>query len=90
MDSVTHTKIGKVMNIGWTVGEEILFKPENEFGKVQRSDMCKAVSESCVLGIQKKNLLIIKKTLYEKGFGEEFNKLEIILRGNYLVKKDWR
>lgn len=78
------------MNIGWTVGEEILFKPENEFGKVLRSDMCKAVTESCVLGIQKKNLMIIKKTLIEKGCGEEFNKLEIILRGNYLVKKDWR
>ena len=32
----------------------------------------------------------IKKALVEKGQAEEFVKLEVVLRGNYLVKKAWR
>lgn len=28
-DPETQTKIGKTLNLGWTVGEEILFKSEN-------------------------------------------------------------
>lgn len=33
---------GLTLNIGWTIGEEILFKPENEMGISQRTDVCKA------------------------------------------------
>ena len=83
-DPETHAKVGKTLNLGWTVGEEILFKSEN--GK-QRSDVCKAVIESCVLGIEKKNLLQIKRVLQEKGRNDEFVKLEVVLRGNHLIKK---
>ena len=32
----------------------------------------------------------IKKTLYEQGQTEEFVKLEVLLRGNFLVKRKWR
>ena len=85
-DPETQMKIGKTLNLGWTVGEEILFKSEN--GK-QRMDVCKAVIESCVLGIEKKNLLQIKKVLQEKGRNDEFVKLEVVLRGNHLIKKNW-
>jgi hypothetical protein len=42
------------------VGEEILFKPENEHGRITRTDICKATSEACVLGIEKKNLTKMK------------------------------
>ena len=56
-------KKGNTLNIGWTIGEEILFKPENEHGKVTRTDLCRAISDACVLGIEKRNLLNIKKTL---------------------------
>jgi len=52
--------LGNTLNIGWTVGEEILFKSENS---KSRNEVCKAVSESCVLGIEKKNLSQIKKVL---------------------------
>ena len=52
--------------------------------------MCKAVNNGCVLAIEKKNLTAIKKTLYDKGDFEEFSKLEVILRGNYLIKKSWK
>ena len=83
-------KKGSTLNIGWTVGEEILFKSENNEGKVLRSDLCRAISDACVLGIEKRNLLNIKKALQEKGSHEEFVKLEIVLRGNNLVKKDWK
>jgi len=85
------------LNIGWTAGEEILFKQSqnDEQGKermvrVQRTDKCTAVSESCVLGIEKKSLALIKRNLVERGLADEFVKLEVILRGNYLVKKNWR
>jgi len=53
---------------------------------VVRNEICKAASDGCVLGIEKKNLTQIKKSLYEKGDQEEFSKLEIVLRGNHLVK----
>jgi CRP-like cAMP-binding protein len=52
-DPESQSRLGNTLNIGWTVGEEILFKSEN---KKQRNDICKAVSEACVLGIEKKNL----------------------------------
>jgi len=39
------------LTIGWTIGEEILFKTENQKGKVQRNDICKSISEAAVLGI---------------------------------------
>ena len=42
-----------------------------------------------MLGIEKRNLIQIKKSLYEKQKEEEFAKFEIVLRGNHLVKKDW-
>jgi hypothetical protein len=42
------------MNIGWTIGEEILFKVGGE--AVKRKEICRATVESCVLGIEKKNL----------------------------------
>ena len=82
----THARLGNTINIGWTVGEEILFKSDY---KKQRKDLCKASTESCVLGIEKKNLTQIKKALSEKNKNDEFVKLEVILRGNHLVKKNW-
>ena len=60
MDGQTNAKKGQTLNIGWTVGEEILFKPENENGRIARTDICKATSEACVLGIEKKNLTKMK------------------------------
>ena len=69
------------LNLGWTVGEEILFK--NESGKKQkRQDFCRALTDSCVLGIEKNHLMQMKKVLYERGGEEEFNKIGIVLRGN--------
>jgi hypothetical protein len=43
-----------------------------------------------VLGLEKRNLAEIKKGLVERGQSDEFVKLEVVLRGNYLVKKAWR
>jgi hypothetical protein len=43
-----------------------------------------------VLGFEKKALRLIKIQLEEKGLKEEFRKLEVVIRGNYLVKKGWR
>jgi hypothetical protein len=45
-----------------------------------------ATKDSCVLGIDKRNFILIKKSLLEKGFQDEFNKIEVVLRGNYLIK----
>lgn len=88
-------QIGQQLTIGWTVGEEILFKPEkDEHGQLTakqiRREICKAAVESCVLGIDRKNLIQIKKTMYDKNREDEFTKFEIVLRGNHLVKKDWK
>ena len=55
------------MNIGWTVGEEILFKSEKKANGGIRVEKCKSLCESCVLGIEKKSLAQIKRNLVEKG-----------------------
>lgn len=85
------------MNIGWTSGEEILFKQSSvdknggeRMVRVERTDKCTAITDSCVLGIEKKSLALIKRSLVERGLADEFVKLEVVLRGNYLVKKNWR
>ena len=54
------TPYGQLLNIGWTIGEEILFKSENEQGNSERTDVCKALSEAGVLGVEKKNLNLLK------------------------------
>jgi len=61
-DGVSFKKIGCLLNIGWTVGEEILFGPVKT--KKRNEEMCKAVTESCLLAVSKDNLAVIKKTLY--------------------------
>lgn len=76
--------IGQPLNIGWTIGEEILFKVDSK--TIKRKEVCKTYQESCVLGIEKKSLTQIKKALHP----DEFAKIEIVLRGNHLVKKDWK
>ena len=77
------------MNIGWTIGEEILFRGENGEGRTPRTDTCRSMSEAGVLGIEKKNLSVIKRALQERGLTDEFVKIEILLRGNNLVKQRW-
>jgi len=56
----------------------------------QRLDRCASTTDSCVLGFEKKALKLIKMQLEERGMKEEFRKLEVVIRGNYLVKKGWR
>ena len=56
----------------------------------KRTDRCISTTDSCVLGFEKKALRLIKIQLEEKGLKEEFRKLEVVIRGNYLVKKSWR
>ena len=87
---MNEQQIGQPLNIGWTAGEEILFRSDRQTGGGSRSEVCKALCESCVLGIEKRSLAMMKRTLVEKGQAEEFVKLEVVLRGNYLVKKAWR
>lgn len=90
-------QIGQTLNIGWTAGEEILFKQVRKDDKGgekrivhKRTDRCTSTTDSCVLGFEKKALRLIKMQLEEKGLKEEFRKLEVVIRGNYLVKKGWR
>lgn len=51
-------QVGQILNIGWTAGEEILFKVDKNGQKVsqKRTEKCLAVNESCVLGIEKRSL----------------------------------
>jgi len=56
-DAATKQKLGNLLNIGWTIGEEILFgKP-----KKKSIDMCKSITDSCLLAISQENLNNIKK-----------------------------
>jgi len=62
-----NQQIGQTLNIGWTAGEEILFKQvrRDEKGNerkivTKRGDRCTATVDSCVLGFEKKSLRLIK------------------------------
>jgi hypothetical protein len=54
-------KLGETMNIGWTIGEEILF----EKGNILRKEKCCALEDSCLIGVERKRLGLCKKTLIE-------------------------
>ena len=84
----SRSKIGNVINLGWTLGEETLFGNLKSF-KTRKEELCKSVTDSCLLAISKDNLKIIKSALNDQQLSEEFVKLEIVLRGNYLIKKKW-
>ena len=64
-NSESEQPIGMVLNLGWTAGEEILFKSDMALRKKAnagvaapgaRSERCRSLDESCVLGIEKRNL----------------------------------
>jgi hypothetical protein len=47
------------------------------------------VVDSCVLGLFASNLQILNESLQEEGREHDFRQLDLVLRGNYLVKKQW-
>jgi hypothetical protein len=49
--------LGRV-NLGWTVGEELLFASEQQT-QACRQESCFAETESCLLGINKSKLAIL-------------------------------
>ena len=54
--------VGQELNLGWTIGEEILFKAIDG-KKMSRRETCKSLCDSCVLGIDRKGLAEVKKYL---------------------------
>lgn len=55
-----------------------------------RRHVCKAIGEGCVLGMERRQLNQLKRILTENGQLDEFTKLETVLRGNYLIKQNWK
>ena len=82
-------ELGRV-NIGWTIGEELLFDQGEQAKKSGRSEFCFAESESCLLGINKGKLSILQKELLNEGNHKDFYVIESVLKGNYLIKRNWR
>jgi hypothetical protein len=81
----TQLTLGRV-NIGWTVGEEVLFDKNLQI----RQEICVATVDSCLLGILKSKLAIIQKALLDKGNQKDYFVIESVLKGNYLIKTNWR
>lgn len=70
------------VSIGWTIGEEVLFT-----NKVQvRQDSCFAMTESCLLGINKQKLAMLQRDLIDTGNSKDYYVLESLLKGNNLIK----
>lgn len=53
------SRLGEVLNIGWTVGEEILFDKEAK----SRQEKCIGIEETCLVGIERKHFISCKKIL---------------------------
>ena len=52
--------------------------------------MAVAETESCLIGINKAQLSIMQKNLLESGNEKDYFVIESILKGNFLVKDQWR
>ena len=85
MSNQTQHLIGRV-NVGWTVGEEILFDRNLQI----RAEMAVAETEACLIGINKAQLAIMQKNLLEAGNDKDYFVIESILKGNFLIKDQWR
>jgi len=79
--------LGRV-NIGWTIGEEILFS--NKSKDAIRHETCWSETDSCLLGIDKYKLTFIQKNLFENGNSKDYFVLESVLKGNNLLKQKWK
>lgn len=80
--------LGRV-NIGWTIGEELLFETE-DLRFTTRAEHCFAETESCLLGINKTKLANLQKELLQSGNTKDYYVLESVLKGNFLIKQDWK
>jgi hypothetical protein len=82
-----NIELGRV-NIGWSIGEEILF----EFDKQNnvRMESCYSETESCLLGINKSKLAMMQKNLLQEGNTKDYYVFESTLKGNYMLKSGWR
>jgi hypothetical protein len=82
----SHKILGRV-NVGWTLGEELLFD-SNKHAK--RQEYCIAENECCLLGINKNKLAMLQKDLLSKSNTRDYYVLESVLQGNYLIKQNWK
>ena len=82
---LSNYNLGRI-NIGWTIGEEILFDGTQQ----ARTETCYSETESCLLGINKNKLAMLQKELLDKNNTKDYYVLESVLKGNYLLKTNWR
>lgn len=81
----TNHALGRV-SIGWSLGEEVLF----ERTSTNRRENCYSETESCLLGIDKSKLAMLQKELLDSGNTKDYFVLESTLKGNYLLKQNWK
>lgn len=75
--------LGRV-NVGWTLGEEIMFETQKKSS--HRRETCYSDTESCLLGINKNKLSTMQKELLENANQKDYYIFESVLKGNYLLK----
>lgn len=76
----------RAINLGWTLGEEILFDSAQQ----TRQESVLAYTQSCLLGIPCDQLSALQQKLLEQGDQRDYFILESLLKGNFLVKDEWR
>lgn len=84
--TIENNKVMGRVNIGWTVGEELLFDLNK---KPHRREFCLAENECCLLGINKNKLAMLQKNLLTSGNTKDYYALESVLKGNNLIKQNW-
>lgn len=73
-----------MVNVGWTLGEEVLFSDVKRPETVFAQDTC------CLLGLKKSQLDIILKGLLADDRKPEYFVLDSTLKGNFVIKEQWR
>ena len=91
----TGGKFGETVNIGWILGEEIMYH-EDEHEKCKRIETCVSRNESCFLQISAKELVNLKDVSSGSGGGggstlqRDFYILMNYIEQNHAVKTIWR
>ena len=77
-------QLGSV-NLGWTIGEEILFDRHLQV----RSETAVATNEACLIGITKAKLGELQESLLQQRM-DDYYVIESVFKGNFLIKDEWR
>ncbi len=93
-EATEQVKFGEPVGLGWTIGEEVIFEPEDSNEVLKRYETVVAIRDSCLLQIKLEDFEDMKSSIHRIGAGQSYMKdyksLVNFLTSNYETKNEWR